>query len=407
MKIAYITVKIPYSTGETFIVPEIREVMRQGNEVVVLPFRPGDKIFHEDARALQKVTHRMGLFAPAVFMALLSGFLKDPAKSLKIIAKMIFGGRSFMIKLKNLTAIPKGFYTANILIKEKAEHIHVHWGSTPATAGYIASYLTGIPWSFTSHRWDIKENNLLEEKISSAAFMRVISEDGKKDVIRILNNAELSKKIFKIYTGVYIPISKNVSAYKNTVFTMICPANLVPVKGHRYLIESLKLLIEKKADFKCIIAGEGPLGKALKAMVLRSGLESRVSFVGELSHVTLLEMYEKGVIDLVVLPSITTESGDKEGIPVALIEAMAFSVPVIATATGGIPELLSGGSGIIIKEKSPQELSDAIFKIYRDKEYAAKIASAGRKKIETEFSVIETTKSLLNIMSKYAKRYIS
>ncbi len=81
-----------------------------------------------------------------------------------------------------------------------------------------------------------------------------------------------------------------------------------------------------------------------------------IIFYGAKPHERLLELYRNREIDCVVLPSIVTEKGEYEGIPVSLIEAMSYKIPVVSTNTGGIPELLEGGAGIIVEQKNPYEL---------------------------------------------------
>ena len=71
-------------------------------------------------------------------------------------------------------------------------------------------------------------------------------------------------------------------------------------------------------------------------------------------------MYREGRVGMVVLPSVDLGNNLHEGIPVALIEAMSYNIPVVGTHTGGIPELLEGGAGLIVPDKDPAALADAI-----------------------------------------------
>lgn len=395
MKIAYITVKLPYGRQETFIIPEIKEVIRQGHEALVFPFRPDGEIFHREAEGLRDITHSAKMLSFKVFAGALFEFLRRPVKGAGIILKVVLNSRSPFIALKNFAAIPKGFYAARVFRQAKVEHIHAHWASTTATVAYIASHLTGIPWSFTAHRWDIAENNLIKDKVKSGVFARAIDENGRQEIIDITKNNDLKEKALVIHMGVKIPILKDFPNRNNRIFSIICPANLRPIKGHKYLIEACKILDEKEINFTCLIAGDGPLEGELKSLVRSLNLSERVKFIGRLPHEKLLEMYRNKDVNLVVLPSIVTHDGEKEGIPVALMEAMAYGIPVISTETGGIPELVRD-AGLLVPPGDSNGLADAIAQVTSDTLLYQELQSKGRKRVEEDFEIGRNTVKLLS-----------
>ena len=90
------------------------------------------------------------------------------------------------------------------------------------------------------------------------------------------------------------------------------------------------------------------------------GLQGFVELRAAIPNDELLGLYRDNRVDLLVLPSITTPEGEHEGLPTVLVEAMSFGIPVISTNTGGIPELLSDGAGLLVREKSSVALADAI-----------------------------------------------
>lgn len=113
-----------------------------------------------------------------------------------------------------------------------------------------------------------------------------------------------------------------------------------------------------------------------------------------------MEMYQNKEIDLVVLPSITTKKGEHEGIPVSLMEAMAYQIPVISINTGGIPELLSDGAGTIVEEKSPVKLSQAIIKAMKEGNFAKELSKNAYRKIREKFNIKKNVKTLLGLIQK-------
>lgn len=313
---------------------------------------------------------------------------------------IIVNSRNLWILIKNSAVFPKGVFIAGIIRKENIEHIPAHWGFTTATMAYIISKLTGIPWSFTLHRWDIKENNLLKEKVKSAKFVRCISEHDKKELLEIVGE-RYKEKIKVIHMGVKVPAYIEGSSRRKRAFTIIVPANLLEVKGHKYLIEACSILTGQGIkNFQCIFYGEGPLRDKLENHVGKKEITNYIKMPGIIPHDKLIEMYRKREIDLVVLPSITTQKGEHEGVPVALMEAMTYGIPVISTNTGGIPELLSGGAGIIVGEKSPEQLAKAIRKIMEKEDFRKELSNRGHQKIQKEFNIEKNTKTLLELIQK-------
>ena len=398
MKIAYITAHTPFGKGETFVLEEMLALAELGVELLIVPRNPPKKVFHDHGRQLLDRAVWLPLFSRRIFLTFLKSAAREP-RLWKVLADIFRHSRTLRILAKNLAVVPKAVFIADLFQKAKVQHIHAHWGSTTATMAWVVSELTGIPWSMTLHRWDIAENNLLRLKIERAAFVRCISEDGRREVLRIVGE-KYQDKVKVLHMGVRLPDTPPAQLRPpRPAFVVACPANLIPVKGHRFLIEACALLWKKGVhNLKCLIIGDGPLEAELRRQVVELGLEEVVKFIGRLPHAHLMRMYERGEVDVVVLPSIVTEDGEKEGIPVALMEAMAYGIPVISTKTGGIPELLSDGAGILVPHGSSQALADAIIELIENENIQRNLAHFGKLKIEKEFNLVLNVKLLLKLM---------
>jgi colanic acid/amylovoran biosynthesis glycosyltransferase len=125
------------------------------------------------------------LFSGQIFLAFLKTAVMKP-HLWKVLTDILRHSRTPRILIKNLAVVPKAVFIADLLRQAKVRHIHAHWGSTTATMAWIASELTVIPWSMTLHRWDIAENNMLKLKVERSAFVQCISEDGRREVLRIV-----------------------------------------------------------------------------------------------------------------------------------------------------------------------------------------------------------------------------
>jgi glycosyltransferase involved in cell wall biosynthesis len=296
--------------------------------------------------------------------------------------------------LKNLAVYPKGLWLAQIAEQWRAQHIHAHWAGTTASVAMVASNISGIPWSFTCHRWDIVENNLLCLKVRAATLARFINQKGL-DMATSMGVKGLERKARVIHMGVELPELPSRAGAKNRPPIIICPANLLPVKGHKYLIEAVALLKERGVQICLWIAGQGELRECLEKQVMQRGVSCQVRFLGQLSHLSILHHYAQGDVDALVLASVDLGNNEHEGIPVALIEAMSYGVPVVATAAGGVPELLYGGAGLVVPPQEPQSLADAIQSLISDHGLREQLGRAGRNRVEQEFAVENTVNEMV------------
>jgi len=398
MKIVYITAQIPWGRGETFLLEELFEIKRQGVDFLIIPRNPPKEVFHKETHELLE----NAVWLPLINFKMVISFLKTLFTTVslwKILGIILIRSRNPWVFIKNLAVFPKGVFIAEMIGRENIEHIHAHWGSTTATMAYIVSRLTSIPWSFTLHRWDIKENNMLKEKVRLAKFVRCISEHGKNELFQIIGK-DYQEKIKVVHMGVKTPIDVSESEEPKGFFTIVTPANLLEVKGHKYLIEACFNLVRQGIkNFQCFFYGDGPLRIKLESLIGEKKLTNFVKMPGVLPHEKLIKMYKNKEIDVVVLPSIITKI-EHEGIPVSLMEAMAYRIPVISTNTGGIPELLSNGAGIIVEEKSPKQLAEIILKIMKNKNLRKELAERGYQKVQKEFNIKKNTKTLLELMQK-------
>lgn len=395
MKIAYITAQIPYGPGEAFVLPEIIELQKQGHEIVVFPLRPDNELAQgQEAEKVGKVTVRIPLFDLSVFLRALQLASFRPALVASIIGNIFKNSGSFKKIFKNLAVVPKGLILAEEINRRDIEHIHAHWASTPSTAAYIASLYSKVPWSFTAHRWDIAESNMLSEKAMSSKFIRAIDTNGAEE-IREQIPPDLWHKIKVIHVGVVLPSFSSVE--KKDPFLLACVAYLVPKKGHKFLFEACSLLQRRGFNLRCLLLGDGPLGVELKQMANELDLNNIVEFRGKVAHDEILRLYTTGEVSAVVLPSIETKDGEKEGIPVVLMEAMAAGVAVISTTTGGIPELLGDGAGILVPPENSEALANAIEDLMKDPELRRKIGTAGKEKVKSEFAIDAVVAKMLEL----------
>ncbi|MEO7067513.1 MAG: glycosyltransferase [Rhodanobacter sp.] len=168
---------------------------------------------------------------------------------------------------------------------------------------------------------------------------------------------------------------------------LVCAANLVEVKGHRYLIDALNLLRANGLNATLDLCGDGPELHALVAQCDALGLNDIVSFKGRVPHQQLLDALGNGEYDLFVLPSIQISASVHEGIPVSLLEAMGYGVPVVSTNTGSIGELLPASLGLTVPDRNPSALAAAIREVLCDSSRYADLSKALQRMVMDDWQI--------------------
>jgi glycosyltransferase involved in cell wall biosynthesis len=157
----------------------------------------------------------------------------------------------------------------------------------------------------------------------------------------------------------------------------VCAARLEEQKGHAVLIDALAALREDDADFVAALAGTGSLREALERRVRETGLDGHVRFLGALDDIGPL----LSAADVVVLPSLW------EGLPLILLEAMARARPVVASAVGGIPEVVEDGvSGLLVPPGRPDALAVALGQMRRHPRDAEALGAAAAARVRADFT---------------------
>jgi len=399
MKILYITTTLPFSAGaEIFFVPEIQELLRGGHQLQILPRSCGGKI-EKEAQFLVSMVDGLPHLSLRIIVQAVGAFLRTPFPALRALAT-ILGRGDTLCRLKNLVVYPTGLYAGRLARRWGADHIHAYWASTMATIAFVAHETSGVPWSFTAHRGDIVQGNLLAEKIAKASFVRVISRSG----VKLLSDAAPSASTTKfrvIHMGVAIPsgMSPLVPSQADLRFKILTPANLLPVKGHQHLIEALAILKARGFNCRLDLAGRGPFLKNLMNLAASLDVSEEVVFLGQLPHHEIISRYMDRKVDVVVLPSVDLGCGNHEGIPVSLMEAMAHGVPVVSTATGGIPELVTPGTGILVPPGDASALAMAIGSLIDNEGLRRRLAEKGRNRILESFNIVDVVRQLVVEMS--------
>lgn len=389
MRLAYVTSRFPFGRGESFLIEEVR-ALSSHLQLFIVPMRlQTPSAWHPVSDSVAIVAQP--LFSLEIALSALRELVSHPINTLKLALRIAAADCRPKILARNLAVLPKGLWLATKVRALGIQHIHAHWSSTTSTLAWIAAVLTQRPWSFTAHRYDIDEANALRMKLRSVQFARAVTDRGLKQLFVIEPRANLHL----IKMGVAVPDAIT-ELHEDQCLRVLVPANLVEVKGHKYLFKALQELKRSGMVVSCELAGDGPEKRPLMQLSRDLGLENTISFLGSVSHEAVIDRYMNGLIDVVVLPSIIMKSGEQEGVPVALMEAMAFGIPVISTYSGAIPELVEG-MGILVQPADSvalraalQELSDPVLR--------RELGLRGRQRVARDYNVVINARSLSELV---------
>ena len=340
LKLAYLMSRFPKIT-ETFVLYEILELGRRGVEVEVFPLlRERQTVEHQEAAALVRRAHYEQFVSPAILATNAAEVARSPRRYLSTMGELLgrtWGNTNFF--LGALAYFPKAVCFARRMVDTGVTHIHAHFANHPTLVAMAVHRLTGIPFSFTAHGSDIhKRQECLREKIEAAAFVVTVSEYDREFMIECCGE-RYRDKIHIVHCGVDPDVFQPARpGDRHDDFHIVCVASYEEVKGHRYLVEACARLRDQGVCFVCDLVGEGPLRKQVVAHIAEAGLGDHIRVHGALPRAQVAATMQRA--DVAVLPSVLTDRGDREGIPVVLMEAMACGLPVVASRISGIPELV-------------------------------------------------------------------
>jgi glycosyltransferase involved in cell wall biosynthesis len=402
-RVAYIMSRFP-KLSETFVFNEILAVERCGVAVDIYPIRRDrTRVVHAEVEPLVARARFHPWLSTSIVRANVRFICRQPRRFVAMLREVLtgtWGSPAFF--LGALAILPKSVWFASEMEASGVTHVHAHFATHPAVAALVVHRLTGIPFSFTGHGSDIHvDRRMLDRKVSAAAFAVAVS-DFNRQVMMSACGPDSGSKIHVVHCGVDPDFFRARNRLgPRTQFTMVCIARLEEVKGHRYLVEACRLLQERGVNFTCHLVGDGPMRRDLERQVAEARLGRRVAFDGARPRVEVAQLL--GDADVVVLASAPTRSGKREGIPVALMEAMAAGVPVVATAVGGVPELVrSGRTGLVVPPADAHALADALELVAHDPVFASRMARAGRELVLTEFNQQTSARTLAALFTGVA-----
>lgn len=398
--VGYVVSRFPHFS-ETFIVREMSAVEETG--VTIVPFALVRQ--RQEARSQDAVRWLARMRWTGLSVGLLGANARALRRQPRVYAALwrdaLRGNLSSVpFLVRAVVVLPKAVLVAEVLTRERATHVHAHYATHPALAAWVVHRLTGLPYSVTVHAHDLFTSSpMLEQKLSAAAFVATVSAYNRTWITERVG-AHVGVRTRVVRCGVD-PARYDVARQPRAAgapLRLLCTGSLQEYKGHRHLIEACALLRSAGLDLRCLLVGDGRLRSQLERLVRGHGLQDVVQFVGVQDEQRVAGLL--ATTDCYVQPSVVAADGQMEGVPVALMEAMAAGVPVVATRLSGVPELVVDGStGLLVPPADAGALAAAVLAVAADPEAAQRRADAGRQHVLHQYDARKNARELASLLA--------
>ncbi len=340
MNILYFVNRFP-KLSESFVINEIHELEKRGHNIAVFSLRePEIDMTHDEVSKLNTEV----------------GYLPDPGVRSLLGAPGRWCLDGDVLRSMAHVSGPKAHAGAAYIaghciefvesLEFEIDHVHGHFINWPKLAAQYTAARFDVPCTVTAHAYGLY----------SDPDMRMLRRLADR-LDRVVTISEYNKRYLKEEVGTTSPIDvvhmgidpEKFQPTEETVENRILTVGrFVEKKGITYGIEAIAEVVEEVPDLEYHIVGSGPLEGEIRETIAEHDLEDHVTILGNVTDEQLIREYDEAEVFL--LPCVVAEDGDRDGIPVVLMEAMAMGCVPISTRVSGIPELIEDGEvGYLIK----------------------------------------------------------
>ncbi|CAM2853910.1 glycosyltransferase [Actinomyces slackii] len=381
-RIGYV-LKVYPRFSETFIVTEILAREALGDDLSIYALRPTtDARFHPEIARVRAQVHWVERSMTAKGMwAQLSANLDTEelrerfSRIMPVVADL------------NGDEVAQAVSLAHQALADGITHLHAHFASLAGRVTWIASALTGIPYTVTTHAKDI-----FHESVDPQWLKRICADADRVIAISQFNEAHLrhelegsGARISLRYNALELSRFEYRPPVRPTLPLQVCAVGrLVPKKGFADLVEAVRLLADASVPVQVEIAGDGEERQRLTAQIEALGLAGQIRLLGPLTQEEVRGLLERS--DAFVAPCVEAADGNVDGLPTVILEAMACGTPVVATAVSGLPEVVRDGeTGLLLPPGDPAEIARALRSIAEGTVDILALSQGARALIEEQF----------------------
>jgi colanic acid/amylovoran biosynthesis glycosyltransferase len=397
--LGYVLKRFP-RISETFVAAELIELERQGERVTVFALsRPEEPFAH---RFVQELT------APIVYLP--HRPLREPVRVAGALIRVLRSDLRGWLAAARTSLWPprlKGWrrlLQATVLRDEfrraDIDHAHAHFASAAARLANLAWRMGGPTYSVTAHAKDIYHRQVrvdrLRDKLASAVFVATVSTANRDYLDALLAGAA---RLHVVPNAVDLRRLGAPHGRRPEPGLVLAVARLVEKKGLADLVLACGLLAHRGNGVRLELVGDGPLRAALEEAAARAG--APVGFHGALPQEDVLELYRRAAV--VCLPCVVASTGDRDGLPTSVLEAMALGVPVVTTAVNGLRELVvHEQTGLVVPERDPPALAAALERLLADERLAERLSVGGRRLVERRYALERSVSTLRSLFPEAA-----
>ncbi|HEX2852353.1 MAG TPA: glycosyltransferase family 4 protein [Opitutaceae bacterium] len=387
--IAYLFTTFPKNT-ETFLQREIIAMRAHGVQLRLYSLWGGGGTF----RGLPVVRFNMWRLLTLLWMIPAEGFRRPEV--LRQLLRGLFTRRppSWLNFWENMLGAGFACLFAGEFRKNPPTLVHAAWGGAPATAAWLLWRLDGHRFSAGAHAYDIYEHGgdwWLDEKLAHAAFVHTSTQMGCQSLVA---RGLSQDKVICIRRGLErLQALKPLRASRSPL-QLISVARLVEKKGLDHQLRIYAALKAAGVAFHARIVGEGPLRPALEKLAGHLGVAADVTFTG---HLPQHEVWTQlGWADVLLHTGVIAASGDRDGLPNVIPEAMSVGVLVVTSPTAATTEAVTQGvSGLVVPVEAADMWVSALRRLASDDAFAEKLRGEARRWVEENFDAHKNAERLL------------
>lgn len=400
--VAYILLWYPLFT-QPFIFREVQSLKAQGFPLSVYSLYGASLAeCSEEMRATAPQTHTLGLKALfSVVGELLRQGLCHPRRTVRILRTCLCRKwPSLEVFGENLWACCAGFYLARCFREAGIDHIHAPWPRGTATAAWVVSQCSGIPFSTAARGDNLNPADPdLVDKLVAACRIRANNRADEERIKALLPPAQQHKTCL-VYNSLTLPMLQQAPVPMQSLIRLLAVGRFDITKGFEYLLQACALLKQQGIAFQLTLAGGGgrwlglgQLEPQLKKLRTELDLEQEVSMPGIVSHELLPQILLES--DIFVAPCVIHDSGRRDGIPNTVIEALAYGLPTVTTDINALPEIVRNGeTGLTVPQKDPVALAAALRQMIEKPEEARRMGRQGCQLVRTMFDPQSNARAL-------------
>jgi colanic acid/amylovoran biosynthesis glycosyltransferase len=406
MKIAFIVNRFP-ALSETFILNQITGLLDRGHEVDIYAYSPrADPGVHAAVERYNLLNHTyyMTPYAstPRNKLHLLTKGLGRIAIALPKNPKVLLNSLNLLRSGKDASALKILYQIGPFLTRGPYDIVHSHFGPNGnlaialKTAGVVLGEIVTTFYGYDVSSY-VKENgeHIYDTLFEKGSIFLCVSEQMKSMLIKL--GCEKQKVIVH---RLGVKISKTHFCLNNRKpdgkIRLLTVARLVEKKGIQYGIQAVATVLKRYPNMEYKIAGDGPLRNTLQALIGDLKVSDNIKLLGWQLQEQIIQLFQES--DILLAPSVISHDSDCEGIPVAIIEALARGLPVLSTLHSGIPEAVQNGeSGLLVRERDVDGLAEKLEYLIEHPELWPEMGRKGREYVEEHYDLDKQNDRLVEI----------